>query len=401
MNDSPLRFGPIFALVISVAVSLWLLIAQLPGRSLLRAFPAEIGQAEWIWTEGPRDRRSPVAFYALRDFHLAELGRDPAESPAPAVVYLEITADEEYDAFLNGVRLGSGRLAASGLPSLDRWPAAHALRPGTNRLAVEVRSARGAGGLLARLVDGAGRSRVATDDRWQISRRALRGLVTGWQPLDRAEPAFSWGRPPAGRWGSLQSVLPRTPPALGAATFEPRRGRILGPGQAWYDMESGPPVQEVRRAIPGAVFDFGEEITGHLHLGFGGNDLRCALAFVGPRPAGPFAAVEAAHGEIREGELPDGEVRPTESVSIVLVSGARHWRDTVARQFRYVTVLGAVGGVVAWVEQAPPLAAAEKSGPRRGVEALGIRPPRLRTPIEDEVGRELQRFPALAGGKDL
>ena len=92
-----------------------------------------------------------------------------------------------------------------------------------NRLLVELRSARGAGGLLASLADEAtGRQLVGTDGHWRILPRHELGLVRGWSPIRGGARALCWGYPPIGRWGrpgsarrgrsSPSSSDPRRPP---------------------------------------------------------------------------------------------------------------------------------------------------------------------------------------------
>ena len=98
-----------------------------------------------------------MAFYAVRDFEL--------DSP-PARASVRILADEAYILYVNGRRVGSGAYFA-GAP-LDTYPLDLVLRPGWNRVAVELRSGRGAGGLLCALFAG-GRSRAAADQRRRLA----------------------------------------------------------------------------------------------------------------------------------------------------------------------------------------------------------------------------------------
>jgi hypothetical protein len=82
--------------------------------------------------------------------------------------------------------------------------------------------------------------------------------------------------------------------------------------------------------------------------------------------------------------------------------------DAHLRRFRYALVVGLPGTmeeISARVQEIDPAQAAglvqqEESArkPARGV--LGIVPPPLRTPVEDEVWRDLEGVAGVAGGKE-
>ncbi len=97
-----------------------------------------------------------------------------------------------------------------------------------------------------------------------------------------------------------------------------------------------------------------------------------------------------------------------------MMASAHHWLDARLRRFRYALVIGierplgarvyavepraaARGGLEVAPETAPPGPPAPSLG--RGV--FGLAPPRLRTPVEDEVRRKLERLQGVAGRKDL
>jgi hypothetical protein len=92
-----------------------------------------------------------------------------------------------------------------------------------------------------------------------------------------------------------------------------------------------------------------------------------------------------------------------------VMAGRRTWMDARARRFRYALVVGlGDGDVSARVQEidparaasllAPPAGAVETGGVR-GV--LGIVPPALRTPVEDEVWGQLQGVAGVPGRKEL
>ncbi len=186
------------------------LAAQL--RPVLRARSLPTRSAEWIWQPFDARDHTPAAFFAARDFHLA--------APPPRARLL-ITADEAYIVTLNGKRIGAGAFSPDQPPGpppgrrgapLDVYEVGPLLLPGGNRLLVELRSARGAGGLLASLIDEAtGRQLVGTDERWRILPRHEEGLARGWLPIGGGVPALVWGYPPIGRWGLPRAGAPPRP----------------------------------------------------------------------------------------------------------------------------------------------------------------------------------------------
>jgi len=257
------------------------------------------GAAEWIWAPLPRDFKRPVAFWAVRDF---ELGEEPGRAS------LLVTADEEYVVWLNGARVGSNRRAA-GRP-LDRYDVGSLLVPAGNRLAVELRSSRGQGGLLAALDLGDGHEPLVSDASWRVLRRDAPGVREGWAPVGGGEPAASWGRPPVGRWGLPERTADRPPAAEVCALCEPvaarrRAGRPPGP----------------------VVFDFGREVAGYLVLERSAEAAAegdgVALFTAGDRPPPPLASRLAA--------------------PVMAMPGAREWSDATPRRFRRVAVTGLAG----------------------------------------------------------
>jgi hypothetical protein len=327
------------------------------------------GAAAWIWA--PLGRTvEPLAFYAARDFHLAA---------PPARARLLAAADEEYVLYLNGRRVGSGgtgSAGAGGRPGLDAYEVAPLLVPGANRLAVELRSGRGAGGFLARLEDGSGDTLAETDGSWRIVRRYRPGLVRGWLPLDgpaatEREAAAVWSRPPAGRWGAPGPLAARPLFAGGEPV------RALSP--AVQVSLRGPGMRRV---------DLGREVDGYLVLE------------VAPRPRRQLALLHLDPSAFDPGAL---------AVPCVVAPGAPLWTDAQPRRLRAFTVEGDLDVVGARVylaktpASAPAPASAGQSpfllagAPRRGL--LGLSAPSLATPVEDEVRRELQRLAGVAPGE--
>jgi hypothetical protein len=331
-------------------------------RPVLRARSLPTARAQWIWKPIDHLDHNPTAFYAVRDFRLG--------SP-PARARLMVTADEEYVVTLNGKRIGAGAFEP-GAP-LDVYEIGPLLLPGGNRLLVELRSGDGAGGLLASLVDEAtGRQIVGTDEGWRILPAHQLGLPRGWMPIGGGEPAFVWGYPPIGRWGSPRAGAPRPllgeemGPAVPAASMLPLS---LPAGLA----EGRPPGSPV-------LYDWGRPVEGYLTLELPpAKDLGMALLFTGETPPDPLAA------------------RPT--ASVLVMAGEPGWLDARPRRFRYALLVGLKRPAAAAVRPVPP----GRARPPRPVEdkVFGIQGPPLRTPVEDEVWSKLQRFPGAARGKDL
>jgi hypothetical protein len=317
------------------------------------------GEAAWIWA--PLGRTvEPLAFYAARDVDLAA---------PPARARLLAAADEEYVLYLNGRRVGSGGTGSAGAgrrPGLDAYEVAPLLVRGANRLVAELRSGRGAGGFLARLADGSGRTLAATGADWRIVRRYRPGLVRGWLPLagpsaTEGEAAAVWSRPPAGRWG------------------------IPGPLAEQPLFAGGEPVRALRPAVQVALrgpglrrVDLGRELLGYLVLEVAPRSRRqLALLHLDPGPLAP-------------------------AIPCVVAPGAPLWTDVRPRRLRAFTVEGDLDLLGARVYPAPaePAPLLLAGAPRQGLRGLlGLAAPSLATPVEDEVRRELQRLAGVAPGQ--
>jgi hypothetical protein len=138
---------------------------------------------------------------------------------------------------------------------------------------------------------------------------------------------------------------------------------------------------------PHAVFDWGREVEGYLQLDLPpGETLGTGLLFTGTRPPDPLREPPAS--------------------AVLVAPGSPTWTDARPRRFRYAVILGLERPLAASVR---PLAAGEAraslrpGGPSRKVEKglLGIVPPPLRTPVEDEVWRKFKRVPRVAGREEL
>jgi hypothetical protein len=348
-------------------VVLGVLLLALGSRALallVARFTVPTRSAQWIWETRDRHDLAPAAFYAARDFTL--------EAP-PARARLLVSGDEEYILYLNGVRIGAGAWRP-GAP-LDVWEVGPLLQPGSNRLLAEVRSDRGTGGFLLSLQDEtSGRQLVRTDGTWRVFHQHQLGVLRGWLPLDGDSiPATAWGLPPLGRWGRprLGPVHPlfseltrgRPIPAASATTL---------PGLAGFPPERPQP--------PLRLFDWGREVTGYLLIDVQpSKKMGVGLLYTGMKTPEPLAERPAS--------------------GLLVLGGRRTWMDAHCRRFRYALVVGLPGAVAARVQEVDPVRGMESAeGAARGV--MGIVPPPLRTPVEDEVWRDLEGVPGVAGRKE-
>lgn len=330
------------------------------------------GKAQWIWAAPDSHGVTPLAFQVARDFELDSTPRQAA---------VHILADEGYVLYLNGVRVGGNRHRPGA--RLDRYSVAPLLAAGPNRLLVELRSGRRAGGLLLRLA-GEGGLEIVTGPEWNVLLRHRELHLDPANPLEQARHPRIWGSPPTGRWR-----LPEAGPELplhaqlvaGNTRRWPERVRI---GDVWRPARQVRPARRLRPSSPSlgqvVTFDWGREVTGYLGLFFGTRLWPKALLYYGCGPADP----EAEPADYALG-----------------ARGRLLWTGAVPRRFRCVTVVapdGVRGAFVQLVEEsraAPFLVSGE---PLEGVFGLD-RPPSLVTPVEHEIRRELEGLSGLVGGQ--
>ena len=332
------------------------------------------GDARWIWAAPDPRGVTPLAFQAARDF---ELERVPAEAR------IHVLADEEYILYLNGRRVGGNRYRPG--VALDSYRVETLLEAGANRLLVEARSGRRAGGLLLRLTGDHGLE-VVSGPEWRILPRHRDRHLDPALPLDRTQEPLVWGGPPTGRWRL---------PAAGAelpthAELTTGRNRLwpqrLGIGEIWRETPQWRPSRRLRPSSPSlgqeVTFDWGREVTGYLGLFFGTREWPKALLYFGCEPPGP-------------------QVSPDDHA--LGARGRLLWTSARPRRFRCVTVLapdGIRGAFAVEVDatRAAPLLAAGEAGLREGVFGLD-EPPPLVTPVEHEIRRELEGLTGLVGGQ--
>ncbi len=316
--------------------------------------------AEWISAGDARRERSPNGYWLARDFTIEAL---------PTSARLLALGDPEYVLWLNGRRVGSGAYAEGS--ALDAFEVAGLLQPGVNRLAVEVRSDRGPSGFLASLDDLSqpeSRPLVVSDASWRVFRRFESTLLTGQRALEGGAPAYSWSRPPIGRWG------------------EPLVGPLLPPFEAAVEalVRGTPSAPDAKTPPHHFVFHWDASHTGYLTIQFATREAPqlALLRFYASEPAteGPSS-------------LP---------IPVIVLPARQLWLDAVPRTIRSIEVVGDVQVIAAGVAPlAPNAALAPRPAPKLSRGVWGLSAPPLRSPVEDEVGRQLERLASGGGREEL
>ncbi len=357
-------FNPRFA---GPVAALGLVVLAAGARHLAARVFEPVSGARWIWAAGDYREGDPISFYAVRELDL--------EATVPARI--AIAADETYLLYVNGRRAGAGSYRRNA--PLDEYEVGALLEPGLNRILVEVRSSRGAGGLIAEIGLGDAHRNIVTDASWRIYKRYDPGLFGGWSSPEAGEAPVAWGRPPTGRWRLAAARLRPVPPQglLPPALRRPLRHRPYHDA-AWLELD------ETRRQIPALgpqqIFDWGEEVEGIVSF-----DLRSDQG----KPGLLYASAEP----------PDAQERPPDAI-IIPVPGRRYWEDAQPRRFRYLLLVG--------VEPASRIEVELPNGtstralevpseePRDGI--FGIEPPRSYSRVEEAVWERLEKEAAAQVG---
>jgi len=351
-------FAGLFLLLLGV-----LALAQ-EGTERLRESRQSTYPAEWIWapTSSPRDV-FPQSFYAVRDFEVGGRFEDAR---------LHVLGDEEYRVYLNGRFLGGNLYHPGAQP--DLYQVGPWLLPGNNRLIVQGRSVRGGGGLLVYLEGRLGeggqpQTLLASDSSWQIQYKLNLGQLRAWAPLEPLEAVHSWGRPPVGRWGAMETGRERS-------LFDPLA--TLGADLRPVRLEQDPQHPAI------FLLDLGRVVTGYLTLELTPGSGRFARLYLG----------EDESVLLGNDFYDDGS--DSESNPIPIVGGLQEtrWQDSLPRRFRYARIVGLDGIRGALVTPADESLAQALAPPTQNEDLLGVEPPPLRSPLDAFISHALQNPPA-------
>lgn len=286
-----------------------------------------VAGAQWIWAPGPIDEGAPIAFYALAEVELEAV---------PADAELLIAADEDYRLHVNGHWVGGGRYSDTQGP--DLYPLGAVLRTGTNRIVVELRSSRGAGGLLAGLVsDGRERPLLVTDETWRIARHYDEALL---QPASEGadgtlaalpdslelEPVEVWGPPPTGRWRIAREPASCRPWFNASEPFRltpPGRGRGIIPGQRWQRLRRRHDLLPPELRTIRTHFSWRRPIDGVLVLDLSNTEADVALVRVADKLD----------------DFSDSEME-SHYMLMIPIPGSTLWRAPEPARFQYLEVYG-------------------------------------------------------------
>lgn len=369
-HDRPVRF-----FVVVFLASLLIAGAEELASRIRTSLFEPVSDERWIWAEGAYDEGDALAFYAARDFEIEAVG----------TARLALTADETYLVYVNGYRVGAG--SYRGWSPVDEYDISPLLREGLNRIVVELRSSRGAGGFLAVLElmpeDQSTRSCIVSDESWRIFRRYEPGLLGGWTQLSGGEIPKLWHRPPAGRW-RLGSTAKRQPNLFQSA-IEPLRRLPLRLQQQhsseWHELQ-WPVLRRVPGVGPHQLYDWGRVVEGLLSFDLISAEGQPGLLYVGLEPPDP------------EQQRPDTVILP--------VPGRRHWEDAYLRRFRYALIVGAEPYSRVEVDVLPPRLTDKLPRPHRDQAGVfGLEPPRSYAKVEEDVWKRIGSSSSVSESEDL
>lgn len=319
--------------------------------------PSGLEDASWLWLERAARRGEPLAFFAARDVELA----------GPGAFRLTVAADESYVLWVNGRPVGSGVWQGQA----DIYDLSEHLDGGWNRLMIELRSERGAGGFIAGL-SAAGQEApvLVSDHSWRLFEKEALPLLRGHRRLEdlAGKSPVAWNGILTGRWRFVGET--RRPTFDRAQVFDescPRRVRYPTAGSVWSDLDGGCVLPALGEQV---IFDFGETVEGFLEIGQSANATPALIYF----------------GLEDQGLVPPHERRP--DWVMVPLMGAETWRDAEKRRFRYLAIYGWTASARVAVLPSPagwPVAADRHDG---GV--FGLRPARAATRIEEEIWNRLR-----------
>src|SRR5262249_49433216 len=134
-------------------------------------------ELQWIWfNEGDPLKEAPAA---TRYFRRTFTVRTASDQKPVDEATLDVTADNAYTLYVNGVEVGKG----DDWKRVQTYDVKKHLVVGKNVVAVAAKNTEGPAGLLVRLVyvpNGQPRMALVSDDRWKASKEG----PAGWQKVD-------------------------------------------------------------------------------------------------------------------------------------------------------------------------------------------------------------------------
>ncbi len=182
---------------LSLALTALVALAALTAPRLRPARAAEPADVNWIWfDEGDPAKEAPAG---TRYFRRGLTVRRPVDEAT-----LDITADNAFTVWVNGVKVGSG----DDWKRVERFDVKKHLRNGANVIAVEARNDDRAAGLLVRLSyipNGDTVKSLVSDGAWKSSKTAL----PGWEKLAFDDSKWQAAKVlgPFGKVGPWQGVV--------------------------------------------------------------------------------------------------------------------------------------------------------------------------------------------------
>jgi hypothetical protein len=240
-----------------------------PLRTYVHIGPpdADAASPAWIWTTSTAD---VADCYARRTLDLAN---------RPDWATMSITADNGYELYINGHRIGRDvGVSTSVWSEAERYSVARYLRSGRNVLAIRGMNLGGAAGIVAVLRYGSRSERsgvtLVTDGTWKVSSQA----PSSWTQISFDDSSWPSARViglhPCEPWGTIAQLLRSTPGILPESGW--LNGRVLPwlpelvidpiPGMqkrvGWYRFNTPPGTKEMQVATKGRfrVFLDGREV---------------------------------------------------------------------------------------------------------------------------------------------
>jgi hypothetical protein len=225
-----------------------------PHPEWARSSDCSLAKSDWIWfPEGNPAVDAPAATRFFRRTFVLPSGKDATHAR------LRISADDRFEAWLNGTKLGSGGDWANPGQFNDL---AHLLKPGTNVLAVETQNMPYSGANPAGLIAaceiqfaGGGATQIISDGTW----RSAKTESTGWDSTNfddsdwtNAMVVAPYGGGPWGQidgqnndaFGPQATGIPGVVRVMYAQRPDPIEIRELGPHSS-YDASYFDPVSGV------------------------------------------------------------------------------------------------------------------------------------------------------------